>query len=79
MKCKKCKEKISTDDIINNAISYWRANALFDGSTVANVAYPFSPKRMNLWAINYSYDMNDGCIKDTDPFFGNRPIRDGIP
>lgn len=78
MKCKTCGQRISTDDVMNNAISHWRAKAIFDGSKVANVAYPFSSKRLDLWAINYSYDMKDGCLKNTDPFFGDRPIRDTL-
>ena len=78
MQCKFCKEKISTDSVMNDSISNWRAKAIFDGSTVANVPYPFSSKRLDLWAINYSYDMKDGCLKETDPFFGDKPIRDTL-
>jgi len=79
MKCVRCGEEFSTDEIINNALKHWRTKAISDGSTVVNVEpYPFSKDRMDLWAMNYSYDMADGCIKDNDPFFGNRPIRDSL-
>ena len=80
MKCRTCDDKFSTNDIVKNASSYWRNRTIHDGSTVANVSYPFSPKRLDLWAINYSYDMDDGCLKDknADPFFSNRPIRDTL-
>lgn len=78
MICKACGLEVSTDDIINNALQWWRSKAISKGSVVEDVSYPFSSKRLDLWAINYSYDMADGCIKDKDPFFGNRLIRDTL-
>ena len=77
-RCKKCAMRISPQEIIDLAMKRWRDNAVRDDSIVKNVPYPFTRERMDLWTYRYSYDMEDGCIKVQDPFFGNRAIRDSI-
>lgn len=77
-RCKKCAMTISPQEIIDLAMKRWRDNAVRDDSKVKNVPYPFTQERLDLWTYRYSYDMQDGCVKVQDPFFGDRAIRDSI-
>ena len=73
--CVHCENPIPTSDIINLALQRWRDTALQQGSNVEPVL-PFSSARMDIAAYTYSYHMDQKCFHMTDPFWGNKNVRD---
>ena len=75
MECKKCHEKISTQDIINLALNEWHQNALKDDRTSAkDLTFPLSKERHDIAMYRTNYDLMSGCYKD-DLFWGNDDVR----
>jgi len=75
MECKGCKEKVSTQDIINLALNEWHQNALKDDRTSAkDLTFPLSKERHDIAMYRTSYDMMSGFYED-DLFWGNEDVR----
>lgn len=73
--CIHCKNPISTSDIINLALQGWKDIALQHGSNI-QADLPFKSARMDIAAYTYSYHMDRKCFNMTDPFWGNKSVRD---
>ena len=75
MFCQDCKQTISTTDIVNQSLKRWKDYAIpgiraQDNRPDTNIQ--LSPERLDMAAYNYLYHMNEGCILESDPFWGNK-------
>ena len=79
MFCQDCNTTISTTDIINQSLQRWKDICL-PGRRAQNnrpdTKLPISKERLDMAAYLHSYHMNEGCARLSDPFWGNKNIRD---
>lgn len=75
--CNYCDSPISSSDIVNLALDSWKQVAVKNGSNIV-AAIPFGAERMDIAAYTYSYHMDETCPDNSDPFWGNKKVRDTI-
>jgi len=79
MFCQSCNKTISTTDIINQSLQRWKDICLPNAREQNNrpdTKLPLSKERLDLAAYLHSYHMHEGCALESDPFWGNKNIRD---
>ena len=79
MFCPDCNQSISTIDIINNSLNRWKELVLPGTRAQDNrpdTKIPLSKERLDMAAYLHSYHMKEGCAIESDPFWGNKNIRD---
>jgi len=77
--CKVCREKVSTTDIINNALARWKEHAIKSTTkSRPDLTLPISPARLDMAAYTYSYHLDGGCHPLKDLFWGNKDIRTAL-
>jgi len=79
MFCQDCNTSISTTAIITQSLNRWRELVL-PGTRAQDkrpdTKIPLSIERLDMAAYLHSYHMKDGCATESDPFWGNKNIRD---
>ena len=73
MLCPDCKQTVSIIDIVIKALQR-RKDCLIPGNRAQHnrpdTMIPLSKERLDMAAYTFSYHMNEGCLTETDPFFG---------
>jgi len=78
MECKACNEQVSTVDIINMALDYWKGtvDTTETRSNIPNtIEEAISSRRLDIAAYTYSYQMENGCSPIDDPFWSDISVR----
>lgn len=76
MECRACKKTVSTIDIINNALKYWKQHTVKGTArTRPDIPNPLSPHRLDIAAYTYSYHMENGCSPINEPFWSDVDVR----
>jgi len=74
MFCRDCEQTVSSIDIVNKALQRWK-DCLIPGDRAQHnrpeTMIPLSKVRLDMAAYTFSYHMNEGCLTETDPFWGN--------
>jgi hypothetical protein len=78
MFCQDCEQPISTTDIVNQSLKWWK-DTVIQGAR-AHDKWPDtnispSPERLDMAAYTFSYHMNKGCALESDPFLGLNDMR----
>jgi hypothetical protein len=79
MSCSDCGKIISTSDIMNSCLQWWRdiiipSNRLKDNRPDAII--PLSKERLDMEAYTFTYHMENGCALEKDCFGGNKHVRE---
>lgn len=79
MCCRSCTKNISTTYIINQSLQRWKDICLPNKRAQDNrpdTIIPISRERLDMAAYLHSYHMNEGCARESDPYWGKKEIRD---
>ena len=75
VECKQCKQRVSTVDIANFLLAYWRETILKDEcENRYDTTFPLLPERLDIAACTYSYHLGGVCYGENDPFWGNKDV-----
>jgi hypothetical protein len=81
MYCPDWNETISTVDIVNKALQRWK-DCLFPGDRMQHnrpdTVIPLSQERFEMAACTFSYHMNEGCVLESNSFWGNISVRETL-
>jgi hypothetical protein len=77
MSCQECEQTISTTDIVNQSLKWWKDTVIqgaraHDNRPDTNI--PLSPERLDMAAYTFLYHMNGGCALESDPLWGDNNI-----
>ncbi len=79
MFCPDCEQTVSSIDIVNKALQRWK-NCLIPGDRAQHnrpdTMIPLSKERLDMAAYTFLYHMIEGCLTETDPFWGNNSVRE---
>jgi hypothetical protein len=77
MFCQDCEQPISTTDIVNQSLKWWK-DTIIQGARaqdkLPDTNIPLSPERLDMAAYTFSHDTNKGCALESDPFWGHKDI-----
>ncbi len=77
MFCPDCNQTVSSIDIVNNALQRWKDCLIPSNRAQQNIPdtmIPLSKERLDMAAYTFSYHMNEGCLTETNPFWGNKSV-----
>jgi hypothetical protein len=77
MFCPDCNQTMSSIDIVNNALQRWKDCLIPSDRAQHNrpdTKIPLSKERLDMAAYTCSYHMNEGCLTETNPFWGNNNV-----
>ena len=81
MFCPDCNQTVSSIDIVNNALQSWKDCLIPSNRAQHNrpdTMIPLSKERLDMAAYTFSYHMNEGCLTETNPFWGNSNVRETL-
>ncbi len=70
MFCQDCEQTISTTDIVNQTLKWWKDTVIWGARAQdkwPDTNIPFSPEWLDMAAYNFSYHMNGGCALESAP------------
>jgi len=81
MFCPDCEQTVPSIDIVNKALQR-RKDCLIRGDRAQHnrpdTMIPLSKERLDMAAYTFSYHMNEGCLMETNPFWGNNSVRETL-
>ncbi len=74
MYCPDCNQTMSTIDIVSKTLQRWKDCLIPDDRVHYNrpdTIIPLPQERLDMAACTFSYHMNEGCVLETNPFWGD--------